>query len=252
MTRTTTPSNATPSEPRVTGESRVTGEPVGGGPVPPIIAGSGSAADHGAQIGSNVTIGPGVVIGSQTTKRPGAPAAPIDFDPKRFDVLAYLPKARALARKIHPDAEFTEFEFYENVRRDGFADLTLRTESTSYYEFRSPKASVGRRIAGRSTAAHMRWSTSRRPRSEHGSPDGECDHAIHTPPNARSRRSGSWRPRTTTTRRRSASCTMASGSSTTTTPTRRRARRSDRSPTADSDDVGSGAALDGSAPDRRS
>ena len=60
----------------------------------------------------------------------------------RFDPLAYLPRARALARQIYPDAELTEFEFYENVLPDGWVDLTLKSSSTSYYEFRSPSHSV--------------------------------------------------------------------------------------------------------------
>ncbi|MBA2539857.1 MAG: hypothetical protein H0V17_09505, partial [Deltaproteobacteria bacterium] len=114
--------------------------PAGPANVPPIIVGSGSAIDHGVHLGSNVTTGPNVIIGSQ--KRPPPATRLIDFDPSKFDPLAYLPKAKALARTIYPDAELTEFEFYENVLPDGSVDLTLKTSSSSYYEFRSPSHSV--------------------------------------------------------------------------------------------------------------
>lgn len=83
--------------------------------------------------------GPSVIIGSTPSKRrPGI----IDYNPTKFDPLAYLPKAKALARTIYPDAELTELEFYENVLPDGSVDLTLKSDSTSYYEFRSPSHSV--------------------------------------------------------------------------------------------------------------
>ena len=128
-------------------ESAPTAEAPGGAPtgsgefrgLPPVIVGSGSAIDHGVHLGSNVVTGPGVIIGSSPTKRrPGI----VDYNPTKFDPLAYLPKAKALARTIYPDAELTEFEFYENVQPDGSVDLTLKSTSTSYYEFRSPSRSV--------------------------------------------------------------------------------------------------------------
>ena len=69
-------------------------------------------------------------------------ATPPDYTPSHFDPLAYLPNALARAQKLLPDAQLTEFEFYENVWSDGHVDLTLPTESHSYYEFRSPAASA--------------------------------------------------------------------------------------------------------------
>ncbi len=66
---------------------------------------------------------------------------PLDYVPSHFDPIAYLPYATARARALLPDAQLTEFEFYENVWSDGHVDLTLPTSSTSYYEFRSAKAS---------------------------------------------------------------------------------------------------------------
>ncbi len=104
--------------------------------VPPIIVGSGSAADHG------VYIGPNVIIGSNTKKPPTQQTGVIDFDPTKFDPISYLPKAKALAKRIYPDVEFTELEFYENVLPDGTVDLTLKSSSSSYYEFRSASHSV--------------------------------------------------------------------------------------------------------------
>ena len=108
----------------------------------------------------------------------------LDFDPKRFDPIAYLPKARALARQIYSDADFTELELYENVSPDGNVDLTLPTSSTSYYEFRSPSHSI--------------WPADRDPEDELGCyvmvdvtatgvsarvrEDDECDHAIRKVP----------------------------------------------------------------------
>ena len=66
---------------------------------------------------------------------------PLDYTPSHFDPIAYLPRALARAQALLPDAQFTEFEFYENVWSDGHVDLTLPTSNTSYYEFRSAKAS---------------------------------------------------------------------------------------------------------------
>ncbi|MEO8705098.1 MAG: hypothetical protein ABI867_33905, partial [Kofleriaceae bacterium] len=119
----------------VTGTAVVGGRARGPGV---IVASGGSAADHGVTHGPGVT-SRNVIVGTQT--RPSTRLA-IDYDPKHFDPIAYLPKARALARRVYPDAELTEFELYENVRSDGVVDLTLPSESTSYYEFRSPAHSV--------------------------------------------------------------------------------------------------------------
>ncbi|HTL32534.1 MAG TPA: serine/threonine-protein kinase [Kofleriaceae bacterium] len=47
---------------------------------------------------------------------------PFDFDAEHFDPIAYIPKARANARKLAPDVEVTLF-YVEGLRRDGTADL---------------------------------------------------------------------------------------------------------------------------------
>jgi hypothetical protein len=107
----------------------------------PTIVNGGSAADHGVFIGSNVEIGPNVVIGSQTPAKPAHEArAPADYDPKHFDPVAYLPKARALAKKLMPDAELIELELYP-VHSDGTVDLTARTFEGDF-RFRSKAASA--------------------------------------------------------------------------------------------------------------
>jgi hypothetical protein len=127
--------------------------PVDAGAGPTIVHG-GSAADHGVIVGPNVTMGPNVVVGSAT---PPAPAAspgtaaglpgmpevlvrPADYDPRRFDPVAYLPRAQRLARELLSDARLTSFEF-DPVFADGHVDLTLDGRDRGY-EFRSPERSV--------------------------------------------------------------------------------------------------------------
>jgi serine/threonine-protein kinase len=92
--------------------------------------------------GSSPGAGPGAPGGPTT---PGAPvAAPPrrlteapGYDPKRFDPTAFLPRARELARQIYPDAELYELEF-PGVYPDGHVDLTLPTDASGSYDFRSP------------------------------------------------------------------------------------------------------------------
>jgi len=106
----------------------------------PIIVNGGSAADHGVHIGDNVQIGNNVIIGSQTpASLPHEVTAPADFDPKHFDPVAYLPKALALAQKLAPDAQLTQFEF-DPVFPDGRVDLTMDGRDREY-NFRSPARS---------------------------------------------------------------------------------------------------------------
>jgi hypothetical protein len=109
----------------------------------PTIIGGGSAADHGVHIGSNVTIGPGVTIGGGS-KPAGLPARvtkPFDAgNPKKFDAMAYAPKALALARTLYPDAGFTRMDTY-SVFPTGLSDLTIGDDDTTYW-FRSPSRSA--------------------------------------------------------------------------------------------------------------
>jgi len=65
-------------------------------------------------------------------------AHPADYNPKRFDPIAYLPKAQALARQILDDAQLTSLEF-DPVFPDGHVELTGRDHE---YDFRSPSKSV--------------------------------------------------------------------------------------------------------------
>ena len=105
------------------------------------------AAKHGVIIGDNVTIGPGVTIGGEkggggdaTKPKAARSHYPIDYDPKHFDAMAYLPKAFVLAKAVYPDVGFVRFDMV-NVYPDGHADLTLTDDSASYL-FRSPSHSA--------------------------------------------------------------------------------------------------------------
>ncbi|MBV8760015.1 MAG: protein kinase [Deltaproteobacteria bacterium] len=102
------------------------------------------ADDHGVHIGSNVQVGPGVVIGGGS-----GPVAPIPaqrftlkatYDPRHFNAKAFAPQALELARKIYPDAGFTRYDIYY-VFPDGHADLTSAHDDSSYL-FRSPSHSA--------------------------------------------------------------------------------------------------------------
>jgi len=62
-----------------------------------------------------------------------------DYNPKRFDPVAYLAKARQLAREILPDAQLTRFEF-DPVFPDGHVDVTMGRDHD--YDFRSPSKST--------------------------------------------------------------------------------------------------------------
>jgi serine/threonine protein kinase len=105
--------------------------------------------DPSVHIGPNVHIGPGVTIGGTpvTPTVPTAPPAskstitkPADYTAKRFDPIAYLPKALALAQQLLPDAKLTSFEF-DPVFPDGHVDLTMDGRDREY-NFRSPSASA--------------------------------------------------------------------------------------------------------------
>jgi serine/threonine protein kinase len=111
------------------------------------------ATDPSVHIGDNVHIGPGVVIGNNPpTTAPNTPTtttAPAsrssvtqaaDYNPKRFDPVAYLPKALALAQQLMPDAKLTSFEF-DPVFADGHVDLTMDGRDREYL-FRSPSKSA--------------------------------------------------------------------------------------------------------------
>jgi hypothetical protein len=58
------------------------------------------------------------------------------YDPHRFAALAFLPRARELARRLMPDAELTAIDV-DGVRPDGSADLTLESGFEASYRFRS-------------------------------------------------------------------------------------------------------------------
>lgn len=90
-------------------------------------------------IGPGVELGPNVIIGSSPPSAKKSATAPRDFDPRRFDPVAYLPKARALAKTLLPDAELTSFSF-DPVFSDGRVDLTMDGRDREY-EFRSPSRS---------------------------------------------------------------------------------------------------------------
>lgn len=93
-------------------------------------------------IGDNVIVGPGVTIGGGDNSKPKPARShyPIDYDPKHFDAMAYLPKALVLARAVYPDVGFVRFDMVD-VYPDGHADLTLTDDNASYL-FRSPSHSA--------------------------------------------------------------------------------------------------------------
>ena len=109
----------------------------------PIIVGGGSAADHGVHIGPGVSDGANVVVGGGTPAQAQTPTKftrPIDYDPKKFDAVAYAPKALAIARSVFPDAGFARLDVYY-VYPNGLADLTKGADASSYV-FRSPSRSA--------------------------------------------------------------------------------------------------------------
>jgi len=57
-----------------------------------------------------------------------------DYDPKRFDVLGYLPKAQALARELSPTATLVSFEV-DGVGANGRGDLMIRSNGYAKYYF---------------------------------------------------------------------------------------------------------------------
>jgi len=71
---------------------------------------------------------------------PGTLTERADYDPKRFDPVAYLPRARALAQRLVADARLTSFEF-DPVYPDGRVDLTKAGRDREYI-FRSPARSA--------------------------------------------------------------------------------------------------------------
>ena len=63
-----------------------------------------------------------------------------DYDPKRLDAIAYLPKARARARSLLDDVFLYELDV-EGVFPSGKANLSLSSDFRANYYFRSPSRS---------------------------------------------------------------------------------------------------------------
>jgi hypothetical protein len=59
---------------------------------------------------------------------------PYDFDPRHFDFLAYLPKARALARKVLPTAELLNLEI-DAAPANGELDLVANPDKNASFTF---------------------------------------------------------------------------------------------------------------------
>ncbi|MFN0247580.1 MAG: serine/threonine protein kinase [Kofleriaceae bacterium] len=90
----------------------------------------------------SVDISPGVTL-IQAVPPPGAPkkiTQPFTGNPKKFDAMAFAPKALALARQLYPDAGFTRLDTY-SVFPNGLTDLTIGDDETTYW-FRSPSNSA--------------------------------------------------------------------------------------------------------------
>ena len=67
-------------------------------------------------------------------------AGSLDFDRKRFDVAAFLPKAERLAQQHLADAKLIRIDAM-GINRSGIVDLTARSQNMVMYRFRSPAAS---------------------------------------------------------------------------------------------------------------
>ncbi|MBX3160786.1 MAG: serine/threonine protein kinase [Deltaproteobacteria bacterium] len=95
--------------------------------------------------GPGVTQGPNVgsaagLAGQPVVATPTHFTRPVDFAPKSFHGLAYLPKAYALAKSVWPDVGLVSFDL-NNVFPDGHSDLTL-PDGEAIYRFRSPSHSA--------------------------------------------------------------------------------------------------------------
>jgi hypothetical protein len=66
---------------------------------------------------------------------------PIDFDPKNFDAVGFLPEALRLARQRMSDAVLVDFSV-DGVFADGHVDLSLTKDFEANYFFRSPSRSL--------------------------------------------------------------------------------------------------------------
>jgi hypothetical protein len=87
-------------------------------------------------------ISPGVTL-IESVPPTGAPkkiTQPFAGNPKKFDAMAFAPKALALARQLYPDAGFTRLDTY-SVFPSGLTDLTIGDDETTYW-FRSPSHSA--------------------------------------------------------------------------------------------------------------
>jgi hypothetical protein len=65
---------------------------------------------------------------------------PRELDPRRFDALGFLARARALALALEPDALLIDFDV-DGVYPDGHVDLTASADFEASYYFRSPRLS---------------------------------------------------------------------------------------------------------------
>jgi hypothetical protein len=63
-----------------------------------------------------------------------------NYDPKNFDAITYLAKAKALAQEIFPDAVLVGIDI-QGVYPDGHADLSLSSDFEADFRFRSPAES---------------------------------------------------------------------------------------------------------------
>lgn len=127
----TTPTPVTPASPNPGGPAPTVRQGPAAPSAGPIIVGGGSAIEHGVEIGSNVSLGPNVIIGGSGRT---VYSFPVDYDPKRVDLIAFVAHAREHARRLFGDAEFTTLDV-EKIAADGTADVS---DGESYVEFRSP------------------------------------------------------------------------------------------------------------------
>lgn len=90
------------------------------------------------------------LIGTDLTPQPRV-HRPDGYDPRRFDPVAYAPKAHAIARQHASDAELVSINL-QGIAPDGTVDLLRGTDSIVVYMFLSPRSESGKCVVTVSVA----------------------------------------------------------------------------------------------------
>ena len=127
------PSSNAPSSNAPSSNAQPAAQPVS--PAQPPIATQAPTADAGAK---PATGGVTMIETGELHAKSRIHKAP-DYNPKAFDGVAYLPKARKLAKQIYSDAILTEFDV-EGVASNGKSNLALANFEATYYFLSSSHA----------------------------------------------------------------------------------------------------------------